>query len=345
MSALDYYRILGVSPKTTLEEVRRRFRALARECHPDCNPDDPEAASRFRRLAEAYEAVQAARARRRSTAPPYRKPRFTQKEQVFQEIFGIARPGSHLERSPGADFRYDLQIPFVAAVRGWDTAIQVDRAAPCHPCRGTGLAPGGRHQSCPECQGRGRRFGGPGLLRFGPLCETCQGRGQIAAHPCRHCHGRGRRQETRSYQLHIPPGTEDGTRLCLQGEGGEGFHHGPPGNLEVVIHVEPHQSLTRVGADLYCQVQVSLALAALGGWLRIPTLDGDRDFRLPRGTQNGSVFRLPGGGGPGGLHQPPGDQFLKVMITTPEYLSPRQKELLERVTGLNAAPFQGAGYE
>jgi len=345
MAVPNYYQILGVSPKTTLEEIRRRYRALARECHPDCNPGDPEAAIRFRRLAEAYEAIRTARSRPRAAAGHYRQPRFSQKEQVFQDLFGISRSGSRLERSPGPDFRYDLQIPFVAAVRGMDTVIQVDRAAPCNPCRGTGLTPGGHYQRCPECQGRGRRFGGPGLLRFGPVCETCQGRGRIAASPCCHCGGQGLGPETRRYTLHIPPGTEDGTRFRLPGEGGEGFRHGPPGNLEVVVHVKPHDLFTRVGHDLYCRIKVSFALAALGGWIRIPTLEGDRDFNLPRGTQNGMVFRLPGGGGPGSQNQPPGDQFLEVVITTPEYLTPRQQELLREVVRLQAAPFQGAVHE
>jgi molecular chaperone DnaJ len=337
MSAGNYYRLLGVSPTATLVEIRRRYRALARECHPDWHPDDPWAAARFRRLAEAYEAIQAARAKGRSAARQYREPRFSGKERVLREFLGLAR-ASRLERSPGADFRYDLQISLVAAMRGWDTVIQVDRAAPCQPCRGTGLTPGGRYQSCPQCQGRGRRFGGPGLLRFGPICEACQGRGKIAAHPCRHCAGRGQRPERRRYRLHIPPGTEDGARLRFPGEGGEGFHQGPPGNLEVVIHVEPHEFFTRVRRDLYCRVQVSFALAALGGWIRIPTLDGDRDFRLPRGTQNGRVFRLPGGGTPGGADHPPGDQFLEVMVTTPDYLTPRQEELLREVARLEAGP-------
>ncbi len=159
-----------------------------------------------------------------------------------------------------------------------DTVIQVERAANCGACRGTGRAAGGRYQRCPECQGRGRRFGGPGLLRFGPICDHCQGRGQIAVHPCRHCAGQGRRRVTRQYRLHIPPGIEDGTRFRIHGEGGEGFLNGPPGNLEVVIHVEPHRAFTRVGNDLYCQIKVSFALAALGGWIRIPTLEGDRTF-------------------------------------------------------------------
>jgi molecular chaperone DnaJ len=336
MSALDYYLLLGVSPKTTLEEIRRRYRALARQCHPDCNPDDPQAAVRFRRLAEAYEAIQAARSRPRAAAGNYREPRFSKKEKVFQDLFGIPRSASPLERSSGADFRYDLQISLVAAMRGLDTVIQVDRAARCGPCRGTGLTPGGRYQLCPECQGRGRRFGGPGLLRFGPICDRCQGRGRIAAHPCRHCAGQGRRPEKRQYALHIPPGTEDGTRLRLNGEGGEGFQNGPPGNLEVVIHVEPHESFTRVGNNLHCQVKVSFAMAALGGWIRIPTLEGYRPFKLPRGTQNGKVFRLPGAGASQGPHRPPGDQVLEVLVTTPEYLTPRQKELLIEVARLEA---------
>ncbi|MDP3183020.1 MAG: J domain-containing protein [Desulfobaccales bacterium] len=338
MSALNYYQILGISPRAGWQEIRRRYRALAWEYHPDRNPDDPEAADRFRLVAEAYEAIQGTRGSRAcQAAQNYRQPRFYGDEDFFEEFFGICRPGAALQQSPGPAFRYDLQVTFAAAIRGMVTVIQVPRTSSCGHCRGTGLAPGSGYQSCPDCQGRGRRFGGPGLLRFGPVCDRCRGRGQIVAQACGYCDGQGYYGALRQYRLQIPPGTRDGACLRIPGEGGEGFYNGPPGDLEVVIQVEPHEFFTRVGNDLYCQVKISFAEAALGGPIRIPTLEGYQTLDLPRGTQTGRIFRFPGAGAPAGPHRPASDQVMEVVVTTPEYLSPRQKEILEEMARLDQA--------
>jgi molecular chaperone DnaJ len=348
MPPLDHYRILGVSPRAEWAEIRRRYRALARQYHPDHNPDDPEAVARFRQVVEAYEAIQAVKARRRrpsASAQNYRQPRSFEREKVFEEFFGI--PSSHfsLEQSAGADFRYDLQITFLAAIRGLETVIQVPRTLHCRLCGGTGLAQGSGYQSCPECQGRGRRYGGPGLLRFGPVCARCQGRGQVVARPCQHCQGLGQHPETRQYHLKIPPCTEDGDRLRLRGEGGDGFPNGPRGNLEVVIHVQPHAFFTRVGNDIHCQVKVSFAQAALGGLIRIPTLNGYRTFNLPRGTQPGNMFRVPGAGVPGNSQQPPGDQIIEMVVITPQFPSAPQHKILEEMARLDQEQATRAAHE
>ncbi len=342
MATLDHYRILGVSPRATWEEIQRRYRALAWQFHPDHHPDDPEATAQFRLLVEAYEALRQTRSKpRRAAAQAYVRPRFRNKKQVFEEFFGIESSGAFLQQSPGADFRYDLQVPFLEAIRGLEIDIQVPRDLDCRQCQATGLAPGGTYQDCPDCQGRGRK-GGPGLLRFGPLCERCQGLGKTSAQACSHCGGEGHVWETRRYHLRIPPGVEDGTRLRIAGEGGPGFRNGPPGNLEIIIHVEPHLFFTRVGNDLHCRLQVSFAKAALGGQVRVPTLDGGRDLDLPRGTQSGKVFRFEGGGAPGGPHQPPGDQVVEVVVTPPADLSPGQKAILEEFASLEREHLSGA---
>lgn len=341
MATLDHYRILGVSPRATWEEIQRRYRALAWEYHPDHHPDDPEAETQFRRVLEAYDALRQAKAKPRAAAQSYLRPRFRNKRKIFEEVFGIERPGSPLQQSPGADFRYDLQIPFLAAIRGLETEIQVPRDLSCRHCRATGLAPGSHYQDCPDCQGRGRN-GGPGLLRFGPICERCQGHGKIAAQACPHCHGHGHQWETRRYHLRIPPGTVDGTRMRLAGEGGPGFQNGPPGNLEVIIHVEPHLFFTRVGNDIFCRFPVSFAQAALGGRVSVPTLDGCRTLNLPRGTQSGKIFRFPGGGAHGGPYQGRGDQVVEVVVTTPGNLSPGQRAILEEFAGLEREQLSGA---
>jgi molecular chaperone DnaJ len=328
-----------------MEEVRRRYRALARQYHPDHHPDDPEAAALFRQLAEAYEIIQQSRSRTRAASQNLRRPRFTENDELFEEFFGIPSGHGHLRQSPGADFRYDLEISFADAIRGAKTVIQVDRTINCRPCRGTGMTPGGGYTSCPKCQGRGRRYGGPGLLRFGPRCDCCRGRGKVIAQPCTHCQGQGYTPGTREYQVRIPAGIADGARLRLDGEGGEGFANGPPGNLEVVIHIAPDDFFIRKGNDIYCQVKVSFADAALGGFILVPTLDGYQTVQLPQGTQNGWVFRFPGAGAPGGPNLPPGDQVMEIMVTTANDFGPRQKELLAELARLGTEQFTRAGHE
>jgi len=351
MAVLDHYRILGVKPDSTLEEVRRRYRMLARQHHPDLNPDDPEAAGRFRLIAAAFEAIQAARAqarakgRSRRNAANYRAPRFTGTEEVFEEFFGISQDGSPLSWSPGADFRYDLEIPLKAAIKGMGTVIRVDQHPNCGPCGGTGLAAGAGYRECPECQGRGRRFGGPGLLRFGPVCEHCRGRGKVVAVPCRHCGGAGWSSQPKEYALQIPPGTHDGARFRIMGEGGAGFLSGPRGNLLVVIHVAPHDFFTRVGNDIHCKVEVSFAEAARGCTIRIPTLDGYQWVDLPPGAQGGWSCRFIGAGAPGTATQSPGDQVNEVIVTTPQNLSFQQRSLLRELDRLEPGPLDRAGHE
>jgi molecular chaperone DnaJ len=345
MAALDYYRILGVRPSSTLEEVRRRFRLLARRHHPDHNPDDPEAAARFRLIVEAFEVIQAAKAeakrrakarsRSRRNASQYRQPRFSDREQFFDEFFGISSEGS-TRAWTGSDFRYDLEIPFVAAMKGMGTVITVDHHPPCGHCGGSGLSPGTGYHECPDCQGRGRRFGGPGLLRFGPVCEHCRGLGKIIGEPCRHCGGRGSCSHKKEYHLQIPPGTRDGACFRIKGEGAPSFQNGAPGNLLIMIHVAPHAFFTRVGNDIYCKVEVSLAEAALGGAVRIPTLDGFQTVNLPQGTQSGWTFRFQGAGAPETPEHPPGDQVNEVIIAaSPNRGSRPQSHLGE------AAPWSG----
>jgi molecular chaperone DnaJ len=351
MPALDYHRILGVKPNCTPEEVRRRYRLLARRHHPDHNPDDPEAAARFRLIVAAFEAFQAdrskaqAKGRKRKKPANYRQPRFTGKEQVFEEFFGIAQDDPPLSWSAGVDFRYDLEIPFVAAIKGMGTVIPVDHHPPCRLCGGTGLSQGTNYRECPDCQGRGRRFRGPGLLRFGPVCQRCRGRGKIVAVPCWHCGGSGWRSHQKEYSLRIPPGTRDGARFRINGEGGEGFHNGPRGNLLVVVHVAPHDFFTRVGNDIHCKVEVSFAEAALGGVIRIPTLDGYQMVNLPQGIQSGWVCRFLGAGAPGIPPQPPGDQVNEVIVTTAHNHSSQPWSLLRESEHRGQWQLDRAGHE
>jgi molecular chaperone DnaJ len=356
MAPPNYNRILGVKATSTLEEVRRRYRLLARRHHPDHNPDDPEAAARFRRVVEAFEALMADRAQARLQAKmrrrakkngaQYQHPRFGRKAQIFEDFFGIFQDGPWQPAgSAGADFRYDLEIPFVQAVKGMATVIAVTHRPTCRQCQGSGMAPATHYRECPECQGRGRRFGGPGLLRFGPVCARCRGRGQIVAHPCPRCHGQGSYSYKKEYELRIPPGTRDGARFRIQGEGGEGFHNGPRGNLLVVVHVAPHEFFTRVGNDIHCRVEVSFAEAALGSPIRIPTLEGYQTVRLPRGTRSGWSFRFLGAGAPETPLEPAGDQVNRIIVTTLHDLRPERRCRLTDLGPLAWQPLDRAGHE
>jgi molecular chaperone DnaJ len=326
MNAWEGYRILEVSPRAGWEEIRSRFRALVCACHPDRHPDNPEAIAQFRRVVEAYETIRAARSRSRKRRPQYYRTDFRVKDELFEEFFGISSAAGQATTT-GPDFRYDLRIPFTAAMQGLETTINVPRVQSCPHCSNPGLEQSSR--ICPDCQGSGRRSLGPGLLRLGPACGRCQGTGRLLKYSCLACRGTGYQKKSQSYYVKIPAGTEDGARLRFVGEGGKGILNGPPGNLEVVISVEPHAFFTRIGRDLHCKVEISFAQAALGGTIRVPTLNGFRSVHLPRGTQSGEVIRFPGAGAPEGPQQAAGDQIVEVVVIIPATLSPGQRQILE----------------
>lgn len=345
MTTRESYRLLGVNSKTKWEEVRRRFRVLVQKCHPDRNPDDPEAAARFCRLKEAYETLRVHLARPpRSEKRYYRAPRSARRD-FFEEILGLEPREEPPAPDVGPDFRYDLRIPFVDAVLGLDITINVPRLASCPHCEGSGREPRAQPQICPDCRGQGRPVKGPGMFRSGSPCRRCRGTGLISERPCPACEGKGHRVESRNYRLNIPAGTEDGTRFRFLGEGGESSVGGPPGNLEVVVSVEPHEFFTRKGRDLHCKYKISFAQAALGGEVQVPTLRGYVTLKLPRGIQNGWVFRLPAAGAPGGPQGSPGDQIVELVVTTPECLSPAQREILLELSRLGKSTLTRAAHE
>jgi|UniRef100_A0A7C5EMH7 molecular chaperone DnaJ len=334
MTIRESYRILGLSARAGWEEVRRRFRALAQEYHPDLNPDKPEAAAQFRQVLEAYETLRA-----RLERPPVKEKKYYRrnaraKQEFFEEVFGLhpqTEPGPPLG---GPDFRYDLRISFEDAFLGAEATIMVPRFVPCAHCRRRGRIPLNQPRICPDCGGRGQPLLGPGLLRSSFPCSSCQGQGIILEHPCSACQGQGYRLLSRPYHLRIPPGIEDGSRLSFACEGGESYPGGPPGNLEVVISVEPHSFFTRRGRDLYCQVNVSFAQAALGDEIRVPTLNGSVMLKIPRGTQNGCIFRFPAVPPHQAASGVVGDQIVEVVVTTPERLTLAQRHILEEVARL-----------
>jgi molecular chaperone DnaJ len=344
MTTRESYRILGVNSKAGVEEIRRRFRVLAQKYHPDRN-SDPKAAAQFRRVVQAYETVQTHLARTPRNEKLYYRSHRTAKQEFFEEILGLDPEEDALAQSMGPDFRYDFRIPFVDALIGLSTTVMVPILAPCACCDGSGRVPAAELQPCPDCRGRGRPVKGPGLFRSGPGCRRCRGTGLIQEQSCPACEGKGQYQQFRPYHLDIPAGIEDGARFRFVGEGGASIQGGPPGNLEVVISVAPHEFFTRKGRDLFCQVEVSFAQAALGGEVQVPTLLGFVTLNLPRGTRSGCIFRFPSAGAPGGPQQPPGDQFVEVVVTAPEGLDLPQQDIVERLAGLGKSEMNRAAHE
>ena len=316
----DYYHVLGISPKAGLAEVKRRFRLLALKFHPDRNPRNPKAADRFREVADAYSAI----CNRRSRQPIQSENRSDQKppdfgnkvffRQKVEEFFGGNTVSAGVRSFGGPDFRYDLQISFLAALWGLEKDIEFKRLAPCQACRATGMQPGSYYQDCPACQGQGRRQASPGQLRIGALCDHCQGRGKVMTQPCSHCGGQGNRLQLKKYKIVIPPGVEDGTRILFNGEGGEGFQ-GPSGHLVVVVHVEPHRFFTRCKNDLHITLDISFAQAVLGDSIQVPTPFGAKILDLPRGTKSGQSFIFAGLGVATAGNCHPGNLIVTVQIS------------------------------
>ena len=320
----EYYRILGISPKAGIAEVKKRFRLLALKFHPDRNPRNPKAAARFREVAEAYGAICNLRSRRPSPpAGPQEQPAAEFNKSFVRnnldEFFGANTISTMFPSFGGPDFRYDLQIPFLAALWGLEKEIEFRRLTPCRSCQATGMQPGSYYRDCPSCQGRGRRRASPGLLKIGALCDNCQGHGKIIDKPCLSCHGQGYRLELKRQRLGIPPGVEDGSRILINGEGGEGFQEGPPGHLVVVVHVEPHTFFTRLKNNLHCTLNISFAQAALGDTIQVPTPFGARFLELPRGTESGQNFLFPGLGVPSPDNSHSGNLVVTVKITKTKF--------------------------
>ena len=317
----EYYRILGISPKAGIAEVKRRFRLLALKFHPDRNPRNPKAADRFREVADAYSAI----CNRRLRQPIHSEDRSEQKpadygnkvfmRQKLDEFFGGDIVSAGFYSFCGPDFRYDLQISFLAALWGLEKNIEFRRLMPCNSCKATGMQPGSYYQECPACHGQGRRRASPGQLRIGALCDNCQGHGKIMTQPCSQCGGQGNLLQLKKYKIVIPPGVEDGSRILFNGEGGEGFQQGPPGHLVVVVHVEPHEFFTRRKNDLYITLDISFAQAVLGDSIQVATPFGAIILDLPRDTKSGQSFTFAGLGVPANGNCEPGNLIVTVQIS------------------------------
>jgi molecular chaperone DnaJ len=349
VSKRDYYEVLGVARTATDVEIKSAYRKLALKYHPDRNPGDHAAEEKFKESAEAYSVLADGDKRHLydryghaglggAATGGFDPTVFTGFEDILGglgdifglgDVFGGGRRRGGVQR--GTDLRYDLEISFDEAAKGTETSVQIPRLESCETCSGSGAAPGSKATTCPQCQGRGQLRYQQGFFTVARTCGQCRGTGSVIAKPCSTCKGAGRVQKERKLTVRVPAGIATGQRLRLTGEGEAGGPGGPPGDLYVVIHVQEHPFFQRDGNDLYCELPLNFPTLALGGEIRIPTLEGEEPFKVPEGTGSGQSFRLRGRGMPDVSGRGRGDLFVIVKVITPKKLSKEQKKLLEQL--------------
>ena len=349
----DYYEVLGVGRQASPEELKRAFRKIAMDSHPDRNPDDMEAHARFKEASEAY-SVLSDPERRRSydmfghAAVGAGGPAVDFSDMPFADIFDTFFGGgfgarARRERSNrGDDLRYDMTITFEEAFTGVEKQIDIARPATCDRCSGSGAEPGSGQETCPGCGGSGqvRRSAQSffGQVVTTATCPTCGGAGRILKNPCTQCRGQGRLQKTKRLAVKIPAGVDTGSQIRISGEGEAGLRGGSAGDLYVVLRVKSHPELARHDQDVIFELRVNMVQAALGDRIQIPTLEGPVEIAIPAGTQNGQSFRLQGRGMPDVRGGRRGDQYVVVQVVIPKELNPEQKALLRKVGGLTGKP-------
>ncbi len=352
----DYYELLGVSPSASDDEIKKAYRRLARELHPDANPEDESAHDRFKQVSTAYETLRDPDRRRRyDRYGPEGAARVGGGDpfggaggglgDIFDAFFGGAGGGGFAGGggrrggpARGSDLELLIELDFVEAVFGVRREINLRAPVPCDTCEATGAAPGTTATTCGGCGGAGEvrrvRQSILGQLVTASPCPRCGGTGEEIASPCPACRGEGRRTEEKTYEVDVPAGVDDGSQLRLPGRGGAGPRGGPLGDLYLHVRVRPHDRFRRDGYDLIADLHVPVTQATLGAHLRFETLDGAEDLALPPGTQNGRVFELRGRGVPSGRGRPRGNLLVKVVVDTPVELTREQEELVRRLAEL-----------
>jgi len=357
----DYYEVLGVERTSTDQVIKSAYRKLALQYHPDRNPGDKKAEEAFKECAEAY-AILADREKRGlydrfghagvgNAGAGFDPTIFADFGDIFSglgdvfglgDIFGQRRRRGGPQR--GADLRYDLEITFEESAAGTETAIQIPREETCGTCKGSGAAAGTTAETCSQCKGAGQLRYQQGFLTVARPCSTCRGTGKTIARPCATCRGAGRVGRERKLTVKIPAGIATGQRLRLYGEGEHGSAGGPPGDLYVVVHVQEHSFFQREDDDLYCEMPISFPTLALGGSIKVPTLDGREEVHVPAGTQAGTRFKVRGKGMPRVNGRGHGDLHVIARVAVPKKLSKDQKRLLEDLAHtLPQEPLDGDG--
>ncbi len=344
------YEVLGVAKNASDDEIKKAYRKLAREYHPDRNPGDNRAEEKFKEVQTAYDLLSDAEKRRTydtfgasggrgfpgtdgSGGPG--GARFEEFDlgnlsDLFGGMFGGgARRGQARRPTRGDDLETRVRISFEDSLEGVQVRIPVEVEDVCSVCHGTGAEPGTAPVPCPQCGGRGVVSDSQGLFAFSQPCPRCQGNGTIVENPCRNCRGSGRERRRKRYAVKIPAGAKTGTRVRLKGKGEAGLNGGPPGDLHVVVDVEPSPLYERRGADLVLEVPVTFAEAALGASVEIPTPDGPVSLKVPAGTESGKLLRVKGRGAPQLKGKGRGDLLARVKVSIPKKLTKAEKEALE----------------
>jgi molecular chaperone DnaJ len=342
MSKRDYYEVLGVARNASEDELKKAYRRLAMKLHPDRNPDDASAEAAFKEAKEAYEMLSDASKRRAYDAHGHAAFEHgtgggggqsqADINDIFGDIFGnIFGGGGGGSRGPrrGADIGYVIELDLEDAVAGVDKRIEIPTMVGCGPCKGSG-SEDGKIETCTTCQGRGQVRFQRGIFSMQQPCPTCGGRGQKLSNPCKSCHGAGRVEEEKVLSVKIPSGVDNGDRIRLSGEGEAGPAGAPAGDLYVEIRVREHAIFQRDGDDLHCEVPIRFSQAALGDTIRVPTLGGEAEIRVPTETQTGKVFRLREKGVKSVRSRSTGDLYCRVVIETPVNLTPKQRDLLKQ---------------
>ena len=343
MSKRDYYEVLGVARDVSGDELKKAYRRCAMKHHPDRNPGDAAAEAAFKECKEAYEVLSDANRRRmydQHGHAAFEHGRggggagagYADMGDIFGDIFGnIFGGGGAGGRGPrrGADVGYVMELSLEEAVRGIEKEIEIPTLDECDTCSGSGSADG-KLESCTTCGGRGQVRFQRGIFSMQQGCPHCGGRGQTISNPCGDCHGQGRVEETKTLSVKIPAGVDNGDRIRLAGEGEAGPAGSPPGDLYVDVRVREHDIFKRDGDDLHCDVPIRLGQAALGDTIRVPTLGGEVELRVPAETQTGKLFRLRDKGVQSVRSRRPGDLYCRVVVETPVNLTAEQRELLEK---------------
>ena len=355
----DYYEILGVERSVTEDDLKKAYRKLAVKFHPDKNPDDDSAEAKFKEVGEAYEVL--SDASKRAAYDRYGHAAFQggmggggggggfhDPFGVFREVFSGGGGGGIFEqffggggggvdssgRQRGSDLRYDLQISLEEAARGCEKEIEIRKLDACDPCGGSGAQKGSKAVACPTCRGRGQVVVSRGFFQVAQTCPACHGTGRIIEKPCHSCQGEGRVEKTSRVKIKIPAGIDSESRLRSTGGGEAGLRGGGSGDLYVVVHIKEHEVFTRNGMDLNCEVPIPFTTAALGGEIRVPTLDGAVSLKIPAGTQGGSTFRIRGLGMPALQGTAKGDILTYVQVEVPTRLDSEQREVLQKFAEL-----------
>jgi molecular chaperone DnaJ len=349
LSKRDYYEILGVARDATDPQIKSAYRKLALKYHPDRNPGDAKAEEAFKEAAEAYAVISDTDKRSAydrfghagvsgAGAGGFDPSAFAGFEDIFGNLgdlfgFGDVFGGRRRRGGPqrGSDLRYDLEISFEESFTGTETSIQIPREETCDTCKGSGAADGTSPETCGQCKGSGQQRFQQGFLTVARPCPACRGAGKVISKPCQACRGAGRVARERKITAKIPAGIATGQRLRLYGEGEHGSAGGPPGDLYVVVHVQEHDLFQREGDDLYCELPINFPTLALGGEVRVPTMVGDEEIKVPAGTQAGARFKLRGKGMPNVSGRGHGDLYAVTRVAVPKKLTKEQKHLLEEL--------------